>query len=387
MKLKQRPDDFRVEERTGVRVGKEGPFAFYRLEKRGWTTVDALAAIRRRWRVDYRRMSYGGLKDRHAHTIQYLTIYHGPRRHLTHQRITLEYLGQVDKPYTSRDILANRFEVTLRDHAADAVAETTKALEEVRAQGVPNYFDDQRFGSVDRGGEFVARLMLQGRFEDALRQALAAPYEHDRAAQKEEKAILNAHWGDWATCRSKLPRSHSRSLVDYLASHPTDFRGALERLRPELRGLLLSAYQSHLWNQMLASWLRTRCRAEQLLPVRLRLGELPFHRGLSEFQLSELADLRLPLPSARVAFDPADARTALMDAVLAAEGLERSQLKLKGFRQMFFSKGERAGLCVPTALSYESRDDELHANRQQLTLRCELPRGSYVTLIVKRVTV
>src|SRR2546425_8917597 len=34
--------------------------------------------------------------------------------------------------------------------------------------------------------------------------------------------------------------------------HPTDFKGALERLRPELRGLYLSAYQSYLWNRMLA---------------------------------------------------------------------------------------------------------------------------------------
>ena len=36
--------------------------------------------MRRRWRLDLSRLSYGGLKDRHAQTVQYLTVRHGPRR-------------------------------------------------------------------------------------------------------------------------------------------------------------------------------------------------------------------------------------------------------------------------------------------------------------------
>src|SRR5437762_5484960 len=108
MKLKQDPDDFQVEELTTVHAGPEGPFAFYRLEKRGWTTPDALAAVRRRWHIDLRRVAYGGLKDRHAHTVQYLSIHHGPRRDLTHHDVTLRYLGQVEAAYSSRAVRANR---------------------------------------------------------------------------------------------------------------------------------------------------------------------------------------------------------------------------------------------------------------------------------------
>ena len=78
MKLKQLPEDFFVEELTDAQPGDIGDFAFYRLEKRGWTTPDALQAIRHRWHLDLRRFSFGGLKDRHAHTVQYLTIWRGP---------------------------------------------------------------------------------------------------------------------------------------------------------------------------------------------------------------------------------------------------------------------------------------------------------------------
>src|SRR5438128_1662495 len=111
MKLKQRPDDFQVTELTDVTAGSEGPFALYRLEKEGWTTPDALAAVRRRWKLEPRRLSYGGLKDRHANTVQYFSVFRGPTRRLTHHTIHVEYLGQLREPFTSREIRANRFQL------------------------------------------------------------------------------------------------------------------------------------------------------------------------------------------------------------------------------------------------------------------------------------
>jgi tRNA pseudouridine13 synthase len=385
MKLKQHPDDFFVEELTDVRPGAAGAFALYRLEKRGWTTPDALLAIRRRWRLDARRISFGGLKDRHAHTIQYLTIQRGPERRFSQQDIHLEYLGQVAEPFVSRDIRGNRFRLVLRDLSEDDIQVAQDALAEVREFGVPNYFDDQRFGSV-HGGEFMARALVEGDFERALRLALTATYEHDRAAQKREKAILRRHWGDWKACRAELPRGPARNIVDYLAHQPEDMRGAVVRLRPELRGLYLSAYQSHLWNRMLSRWLREHLASENLLDVHLRLGEVPMHRRLSSEQYAELAALQLPLPTARGEADAADPRTALMQAVLAEEGLTREQLKVKGVRELFFSRGQRAALCLPETLQAQPDEDEQNHGRRKLTLEFILPRGCYATLVVKRIS-
>jgi tRNA pseudouridine13 synthase len=386
MKLKQEPEDFQVEELTDVCPGGHGPYALYRLEKRGWTTTDALAAVRRRWKLEPRRLSYGGLKDRHAHTIQYLTILRGPQRRMTQQGFAVQYLGQVAEPYSSRSIRANCFRVTLRALSTDEMGVALQALAEVQREGVPNYFDDQRFGSVLGHGEFVARAMVLGHYEEALRQALAAPYDYDRAAQKAEKALLRNHWGDWPTLKEKLPRGHARSLVDYLDHHPEDFRGALARLRPELRGLYLSAYQSHLWNRLLARWLLRHVKPEQLFDLHLALGEVPAHRGLDENQIAKLEAAQLPLPSARLTIPDDDPRAALMDAVLAEDEVDRDKLKLRAFKEVFFSKGERAVLCIPEGLQHEEAADERNAGKQKLALAFELPRGSYATLIVKRIT-
>ena len=118
----------------------------------------------------------------------------------------------------------------------------------------------------------------------------------------------------------------------------------------------------------------------------LKLGDVPMQRTLTDLQLHELRALRLPLHSARIRLDESDARKPLFDQVLAEDGVTLDQFKLRGLREVFFSKGERAALCLPRDLTLASAADELHAGRQKLTLHFELPRGSYATLVVKRLT-
>jgi tRNA pseudouridine13 synthase len=118
--------------------------------------------------------------------------------------------------------------------------------------------------------------------------------------------------------------------------------------------------------------------------VRLRLGDAPFHRHLDAGQLDRLATTTLPLASARLHLEPDDPRDELVRAVLREDGLELEQMKLKGIHSLFFSKGERAALCRPAGLTADSSPDDRHPGRFQLRLAFELPRGSYATLVVKR---
>lgn len=391
MKIKQLPDDFQVEERTDIQPST-GDFALYRLEKTGWTTHDALGVVRRRWKVRPERVCYGGMKDRHARTSQHITILHGPRRGLAQQRIRLTYLGQVPHAFSSSDIRANRFRIAVRAMTEQGIAAAQRELPEVQRDGLPNYFDDQRFGSVTpAGGEFVAQHLIRHDFEKALQLALTGSYEHDRADAKREKKILRDHWGDWPACKSLLPRGVARRPIEYLDSHPTDFRGAFERLSPEHSGLYLSAYQSWLWNQVLAEWIERHFGNMPKFMLRLKLQSVPAPRELTEAQRAELAGLMLPLPSARLHYEdavpaaPAQWQDALR-SVLARNGIELSQLRVPGLRRPFFSRGERAMWFRPAGLTVEVSPDECNPNRQKLLLCFELPRGSYATLVLKRVT-
>src|SRR5262249_6289860 len=101
--------------------------------------------------------------------------------------------------------------------------------------------------------------------------------------------------------------------------------------------------------------------------------------------------LSLPMPSARLKYDDSVPGTppdwpAVVQRALAADGIELEQMRLKGLRRPFFSRGERPVLSVPSEAAAESEPDERHPGRFKLVLSFVLGRGSYATLIVKRVT-
>lgn len=394
VKIKSAPEDFRVEELTDVQPGEQGEFAFYQLNKRGWNTADVLASIRQIWKIDWQRLEYGGLKDRHAVTTQYLTIYRGPKADLLHNTKGWEvkHLGFVHQPFQSQSIKANRFTIVIRNLHPWQITRAESAAGDIKECGVPNYFDDQRFGSVNpvKSGrpEFVAKEMVLGRFEEALKIALAGYYEFDRATDKKEKAVLLQHWGDWPTCKTVLQKGHARSLVDYLVHHPTDFRGACERLKPEMRGLYLSVYQSDLWNRMLSTWLSTNLTSADLTGIKLRLGTFAVPKKMPDDAKKDWLIGSLPYLSARL--KPLDvegqAWLPIAEKVLAEESLTLEQLKIKGMDKPFFSKGDRAMCLQPMNFEMESQPDDQNKNRMKLILRFELQSGSYATMIIKRLT-
>jgi tRNA pseudouridine13 synthase len=385
MKLKFQPTDFRVEELTTAQPGDSGRYTFYRLTKQDLGTIEAVEMICRRWNLTGRRVSYAGLKDRHASTVQFLTIADGPSRGMNTPRFELEPLGRLTKPYSSRELIGNRFELVLRALNEADLEAAMRAIEDIPRVGLPNYFDDQRFGSVGLSGEFVAEAWLRGDHERALKLAMAEPNPSDRSAAKAEKEILRSHWGNWPESKRLLPRSSARSIVTYLVDHPTDFRGAFARLRRELRMLYFSAFQSHLWNLVLAGWLRAELDPAQLTLVDLKLGPFPFPLGIPPERVQELRSVWLPLPSARTP-PPSGRLGGVVEEVLVGRRLEWKELRIKHLKDIFLSKGSRPCLFFPEHLHVQPEADALHPGRRALRLSFELPKGSYATILVKRIT-
>jgi tRNA pseudouridine13 synthase len=385
MKLKCQPDDFRVEELTDVQTESSGRYAFYRLTKQDLGTIEAVEMICRRWNLSGRQVSYAGLKDRHASTIQYLTIADGPSRGMSTPRFDLQPVGRLARPYSSRELIGNRFDLVLRALEEADLQSAMAAIEDMHRVGLPNYFDDQRFGSVGHAREFVAEAWLRGDHERALTLAMAEPNPFDRSTTKAEKEILRSHWGNWPEAKRLLPRSSARSIVTYLVDHPTDFRGAFARLRRELRMLYFSAFQSHLWNLLLARWLHAEVEPEELALVDLKLGAFPFPLRIPPERVQDLKRVSLPLPSARSAL-PSGSVGAIVEEVLHGRRLEWKDLRIKHVKDIFLSKGSRPCLFFPAKLHDQPESDALHPGRRALRLSFELPKGTYATILVKRIT-
>ena len=383
MKLKCLPEDFQVTELTDRRPNGRGPFALYRLTKQSLGTPEAVDAVLHRWNLARSQVSYRGLKDKHAVTAQFVTIKNGPRRDLTQTNVELNYLGNTDRPFETADVVGNRFTLVMRDMAEVTAARAEQALQDVAVNGVPNYFDDQRFGSLGESGEFIAAPWCRGDYERALWLALAESNEHDRPDDRREKELIRERWADWTGLKAALPRCSRRSIVTYLVDHPTDFRRAFALMRSDLRGLWLSAFQSAVWNRLLAASLQEVCRPEQLFEVAFGERPAPFFHSLDEPQRRELSNLRLPLPSARLKLETGPLFDRLQ-RVLAEFGLEPREMRVKYPRDSFFSKGHRAAIYLPTNWQHESAPDDLYESRRKLTLAFDLPRGSYATILIKR---
>jgi len=380
--LKHLPEDFQVEERT-ARTAEGGPYALYQLTKRSLGTPEAVEAVSRRWKIARRDIAYGGLKDRHAQTRQWLTIHHGPRRDLQQTNLQLAYVGQTGGPFVAADIAANAFRVVLRDLSREEVSQARPTLESVARDGVPNYFDQQRFGSVGQSREFIARAWCRGNYLRALWLAMADPNPHDRPRDKRQKKFLRDHWGQWAECRAALGRWPWQQVIAHLAERPDDCRGAMALIRPDLRSLYIAAFQGFLWNRMLSTLLREQCPAEQLFQVFWGVDTVAFYRSLGETQRQTLAKAELPLPSARLRLEDGPTNDLVQRALGRLE-LRLEDLRIDYPRDSFFSRGQRAAVFFPAGLEFAADDDEIYSGRRKITLRFELPRGCYATILLRR---
>ena len=123
--------------------------------------------------------------------------------------------------------------------------------------------------------------------------------------------------------------------------------------------------------------------AERLVDVPLKLGPAPFFRQLDAETASRLQAAQLPLPSSRLHLEEGPMHT-LISELLGEYELELRQLRVKYPRDSFFSKGHRA-VSIPVGnLIGDPAADDLYPGRKKLLLKFDMPRGSYATILIKR---
>jgi tRNA pseudouridine13 synthase len=387
MKVKRLREDFIVREVSSLPLGR-GPHAVYRLDKSGLGTPEAITEVLNIWNLPRGDIHYGGLKDRHATTSQLITIFNGPRDSIKQPGFSLEYLGQSSRSMTAGDIEANEFQVTIRaitEANAIRFAQVALGSGESTKLCIPNYFDDQRFGSLGDSGQFIAQPWCLGDYERALFLAIAEANPHDRSDDREQKQILRDHWGQWQICKDRLERSHRRSIVTYLVDHPTGFKKAVALIRQDLRGIYVAAFQAKLWNEVVVLYLQKLLPDAEFLTAYGTGGKLLFPLNASPLQLERMSTEQIPLPSGRkTEWTPQIAK--LLDIVLEEFGLLRHKLRFSYPRDVFFARGARDLILAPQELKCSIADDELsESNERKLTLQFRLRPGQYATMLLKAI--
>ncbi len=384
MRLKRTQNDFRVTELLDDdSLLGEGPFAVYRITKRGLTTFEAADILAKAAGVERSAVSYAGLKDKDGVTSQIMTVEGGKPVTLRDKTLTIRPVGRAPRAICSTDSKGNSFEIVIRDLAGDDMRRIRVNLEELRRLGIPNYFDDQRFGCLRHGQGFVVRHLLKGKPELALRAMLAAPSRYGHEKVEQFKHGIQKRWGNWAELADYCRGRRGATVFAYLKEHPQDFLGAMERgVATRERTIHLFAYQSYLWNLAAGMYVR-EIVGKDVCWLPCDAGSLPVYRSLEPAQEAQLKDIRLPLLGPGVELNRETER--LYQKVFRHEGLDMQaflQLDIGGFRPQ---AEDRPFLVQPEFLrAAPAEDDEIYRRRRKMRIRFSLPRGHYATLICKR---
>jgi len=379
MKLKVRPEDFRVEEKLGLKLKRAGAFSVYRLEKRLWNTLDVIRHLEQRHGM--RRIGRAGLKDRYALSTQFLSIPGSGPQSIVEKNYSLRFVGRADQPVSRDALLGNRFTIAVRAMTADEVSAAINTLPRLKRFGFPNYYDEQRMGSARHGQGFIARRLIDGHFNGALKLYLATPSAADDAKTRRAKTLIEQNWGDWRRCL-ELVSPETWPLMKWLVYHPRDFVGAVKLIPRDLLDLFVNAYQAWLWNETMVGVLE-----ESGIPVRFvdyALGRFAFYEELNPAQSRYLGKLVIPALAPDTVFS-SDRVARVAHDVLKREGLELAQLKIKvRIHGVYFKGYERRAVAVPHGLQWsEPQPDDLYPGRQKLQLTFFLPAGSFATILVK----
>src|SRR3989344_1597461 len=170
MKLKQKPEDFEVEEINDFNIFKEvKPYKLYLLKKESLETFHLLKYLSKANNIPVSELSIAGLKDKHALTKQHLTI---PLKYnittLNEKNFSLEFLGYVEERLKLGSLIGNKFKIIVRDLNKEILTTLNKKVESIKAFGVPNYYDSQRFGSVINN-RFIVKYIVKGEYEEAVK--------------------------------------------------------------------------------------------------------------------------------------------------------------------------------------------------------------------------
>ncbi|WP_299079868.1 tRNA pseudouridine(13) synthase TruD [uncultured Paraglaciecola sp.] len=167
--FKSKVEDFQVTEQLGYNPIGEGEHIYLWVRKKGLNTAYLAEQIAKFTQLPLRAVTYAGRKDKHAQTEQWFSVHLPGKGEFDWTQFNqpgAEILKSIrhNKKLRTGVLKGNQFNITLRQLTSTTGIDAR--LQQIKQQGVPNYYGPQRFGSTlhdPRGGNLVlAEKMING---------------------------------------------------------------------------------------------------------------------------------------------------------------------------------------------------------------------------------
>lgn len=263
--IKDRPEDFLVEEQPLYEPCGEGEHLYLFIEKTQQTTTDIVRRLAKLFSVKRTDIGYAGLKDKHAVTRQHFSIYKPDPSddeklisRIEFTKFQLLWAARHTNKLKRGHHGGNRFVIFIRDVDPTSVIHAKRALDILCETGVPNFVGDQRYG-YRQNNHLLARHMILREWDAFLQMLLGDVIDTDPPDSQKARRAFEA--GDYKTALNLWPRQmrHDRRVLDALLQNKSPERAVLALDAMQLE-FLVSSMQSAVFNEML----NDRVKADQL---------------------------------------------------------------------------------------------------------------------------
>jgi tRNA pseudouridine13 synthase len=386
MKLKQLPADFIVEEIPNFKISQNRDrYQVFLLEKQELDTFDAVRIISKELKIPLPKIGFAGLKDKHGITRQYISI--PVEQHIENKdlrNIKLEFVGYNNKRIETGDLKGNKFTIIVRSIQKNETPGIYNRAETIPEMGVPNYFDSQRFGSVIHN-EFIAKYLIQKNYEQAVKIFLTKYTKKERKKTKDDKREILTNWKNLESVNAKN-KVFADVICEYVKTK--SWLAAYKKISSNLREMFVNAYQSYLWNECVKEAFKKIVEKERLYNIDYNIGSLIFYKKIIDTEIKKIPPTFQTI-SPSIEFS-SGFEEEIVKSVLSKEKISFEDLDIKEETGNFFKTREREVILKPeeftiSQLEIDEINEKENKNRYKITLSFILPKGSYATIITKRI--
>ncbi len=429
--IRNRWEDFYVEEIPEVIPDGEGPNIYIWIEKLGRTTLDVLLDIARDLHIDRKRMGFAGMKDKKAITRQWICIANVDSEEQFNQVKALEgtihnteFLKVVRgrKKLRMGQLKGNKFRILVKDidgmdsedaeerrlAIEDAALRADAILKTLEKTGVPNYFGWQRFGKPRTNTHLVGEALIQNDLKEAVRRYIGNPSpEEGEEARAARQAYDDGEWDKSLELMHpgmryekmmlkvliKEEKRAIRKIAEKEGIEPEEvdktqvelsdkaYKNAIHALPKPLQRMFVHAYQSFLFNaavsERVAMGMDKYIEGDIVIDkgeriVRDKTNE-EFQEMVSSFEINQTC----PLYGTKVPFAGGEVGK-MEEAILDSYGLTKADFEVPKMPRLG-SHGLRR------AMRFQVWDASAKAVEDGVMCEFSIDKGSYATAVLREV--
>jgi len=339
--IKHIPEDFIVKEITSIKLKDNGNYTYFILKKINYTTERAVSAIANYLKIDRKKIGYAGSKDKKALTEQMISIQgFNKTKDIRLKDIELIYKGKGDERISLGDLKGNKFIITVRNLDKKEIKINSKT------QSIPNYFDEQRFS---KNNAEIGKAIIKKHFKKVVDLILEDSSEKTSGFEEDVK--------------------------EHISGFPNDFIGAIKKIPKKTRMMYVHAFQSLMFN---------RTVLELIISEKVNYKKVQYQHGFFAFPLKTMKNLKLPI----IGFGTEFRNKKIKE--ISSKILEEEEIKLRDFivRGMpeLASEGDERNMFVNAEdINFKTEKDELNNNKKKCIISFKLPKGSYATIVIKKI--